>query len=86
MDEMVPLDFWQHGKDKSDGYELILARHENDIYLGIFNWSEETKEYNLAAFEGGIQSLNPRHSKVLKYYGSLSFNELRKNITSSAVN
>lgn len=81
MDETVPLDFWQHGKDKGDGYELLLARHGKDIYLGIFNWSEETKEYDLPAFEGGVQSLNARHSKVLKYAGSLSFNELCKTIT-----
>jgi len=83
MDETVPLDFWQHGKDKSDGYELILARHAGDIYIGIFNWSEETKEYNLPDFEGGIQKLDARHSRVLKYAGSLSFNELRKTITAS---
>lgn len=81
MDETVPLDFWQHGKDKSDGYELLLARHGKDIYLGIFNWSEDTKEYDLPDFEGGVQSLNARHSKVLKYAGSLSFNELCKTIT-----
>jgi alpha-galactosidase len=83
MDETIPLDFWQHGKNKSDGYELILARHVEDIYLGIFNWSDEAKEYNLPAFEGGVQSLNARHSRVLKYDGSLSFNKLRKTITTS---
>jgi hypothetical protein len=83
MDETVPLDFWQHGKDKGDGYELILSRHAGDIYLGIFNWSEEPKEYNLTDFEGGSQKLEARHSKVLKYAGSLSFNELRKNITNN---
>ena len=83
MDETVPLDFWQHGKDKGDGYELILARQAEDIYIGIFNWSEETREYNLPDFEGGIQKLDARHSRVLKYAGSLSFNELRKTITAS---
>lgn len=83
MDETVPLDFWQHGKEKSDGYELILARHGKEIYLGIFNWSDESKEYNLAAFECGVQKLNARHSKVLKYSGTLSFSEIRKNITSN---
>ena len=83
MDETVPLDFWQHRKDKSDGYELILARHAEDIYIGIFNWSEEPKEYKLPDFEGGIQKLEARHSMVLKYAGSLSFNELRKTITAS---
>lgn len=78
MDEMVPLDFWQHGKDKQDGYELILARHGKDIYLGIFNWSDVTKEYNLSAFECGTQKLNARHSKILKYTGSRSFAKIRR--------
>jgi len=81
MEETVPLDFWQHGKNKNDGYELILSRRDKDIYLGIFNWSDKPKEYNLPGFEN--QKLSARHSKVLKYEGSLSFNELRKTITSA---
>ena len=81
MDETVPLDFWQHGKDKADGYELIIARHGKDIYLGIFNWGDEPKEYKLSDFEGGIQKLNGRHSKILKYGGTLSFKELCKTIS-----
>ncbi|MFC1761101.1 glycoside hydrolase family 36 protein [Planctomycetota bacterium] len=83
MDETVPLDFWNHGKDKSDGYELLLARHGNDIYLGIFNWSDKAKEYSLPAFGRGVQRLNERHSKVLEYTGSLSFGELCKTLISS---
>jgi alpha-galactosidase len=83
MDETVPLDFWQHGKLKSDGYELLLARHDKEIYLGIFNWSGETKNYNIPPFENSIQSLNARHSKILKYAGSLSFKELQKNIATN---
>jgi len=83
MDETLPLDFWQHGKNKSDGYELILARHENDIYLGIFNWSEEPKNYNLPAFEIDVQSLNARHSKIIRYTGSLSFADLGKSISAN---
>lgn len=83
MDETVPLDFWQHGKDKADGYELLIARHGKDIYLGVFNWSDESKEYNLAAFECGTQMLEARHSKVLKYTGKCSFKELRNNIFDS---
>ena len=50
MDETIPLDFWKRGRDKADGYELLLARHGKDLFLGIFNWSDEPKEYNLPAF------------------------------------
>jgi len=81
MDEMIPLDFWEHGKEKSDGYELLLARNGKDIYLGIFNWSSEPKEYDLATFESGLQTISARHSKVLKYTGSLSYAELSKSLS-----
>lgn len=80
MDETIPLDFWQHGKDRGDGYELLLARDGEDIYLGMFNWSDEPKEYALSAFKSGVQSLDARHSKVIKYSGSLSFEELSKHL------
>ena len=81
MEETVPLDFWQHAKDKTDGYELLLSHKGKDIYLGIFNWSNESKEYHLEAFGNGIQKLEARHSKVLKYTGSKSFTELRKSLS-----
>jgi len=80
MDETVPLDFWQHGKDKTDGYEMLLARNADEIYLGIFNWSDKPKEYNLKGFDDSFQKMDARHSKVLKYSGKLSFDELQKAI------
>lgn len=84
MDETIPLDFWQHGKDKMDGYELLLARRGDEVFLGIFNWSDGTKEYNLPIFgKGGVQTLEARHSIVVPYTGTRSFNELCKRITGS---
>lgn len=80
MDEMTPLDFWEHGKEKSDGYELLLGRSGKDIYVGIFNWSDEAKEYDLAAFGTSVEKMEARHSKVLKYTGTLSYEELCKSI------
>ena len=76
MDEMIPIDFWQHGKDKADGYELLLARNGKDIYLGIFNWSDTAKEYDLNAFEIGTIKLDGKHSKVIKYTGEKSYEEI----------
>lgn len=77
----MPLDFWQHAKDKTDGYELLLSHKVKDIYLGVFNWSNESKEYNLEAFRIGTQKLEARNSKVLKYTGTKSFTELRKSLS-----
>lgn len=82
MDETLPIDFWQHAKDRQDGYELILGRDGEDIYLGIFNWSDEAKAYDLPAFESSAQTLDARHSRVLKYSGNLSFKELSRTLSS----
>ena len=84
MDETVPLDLWRHATKKSDGFELILARKDKKIYLGVFNWGDAAKEYKIPAFgKDGVQTLEARHSKVLTYTGSLSFDELCKTITDS---
>jgi len=80
MDETIPLDFWQRGKNKADGHELLLARHGKDIYLGIFNWGDAPKDYALSAF-GGVHRLSARHSKIITYKGEHSFAEIRKMLT-----
>ena len=77
MDETVPLDVWQHATDKMDGFERLLARQGDDIYLGIFNWGDGAKAYDLSAFgEKAPLRLDGRHSKIVKYKGSKSFAEL----------
>jgi alpha-galactosidase len=77
MDETVPLDFWKHGLNKMDGFELILARKDKDIYLGVFNWSDAAKSYDISAF-GKTQalSLQARHSEIIKYAGEETFDDL----------
>ncbi len=81
MDETVPLDVWRHAADKSDGFELVLARRAGDIFLGIFNWSNEPKEYPLPAFgKPAAVKLEGRHSVILKYDGRDAFPELRRKL------
>jgi alpha-galactosidase len=83
MDETVPLDFWKHATNKSDGFELIIARKGKDIYLGIFNWGDKSKEYALQDFgKPNPILLEGRHSKILKYEGNKSFNQLCQEIKS----
>jgi alpha-galactosidase len=77
MDETVPLDLWQHGKNKGDGFEFILARKGNETYLGVFNWGDTPKEYDVAAFgKAEPVKLEGRHSVILKYEGKDSFAQL----------
>jgi len=77
MEETVPLDLWQHGTQKSDGFELLLARKGVDVYLGVFNWGDTAKEYSVPAFRsGGPIKLDARHSMILKYDGKETFAQL----------
>ncbi|MBT8041614.1 MAG: alpha-galactosidase [Pontiella sp.] len=81
MDETLPIDFWQHGTDKYDGYELLLARRGKEIFLGVFNWGDEAKEFDLTAFgKDGVQKLGGRNSIILPYEGKLSFEALSKSM------
>jgi len=77
MDETVPLDLWQHSKNKGDGFDLVLARKGEDIYLGVFNWGEKPKDYALQSFgKAEPVKLDGRHSVILKYEGKDSFAQL----------
>ena len=83
MDETVPLDLWQHGKNKGDGFELVLARKGGEVYLGVFNWGETPKEYDVAAFgKAEPVKLDGRHSIILKYDGKDSFAQLCEKLKS----
>jgi alpha-galactosidase len=83
MEETVPLDFWEHGTKKQDGFELIIARKDKDIYLGVFNWGDKPKEYELKAFgKTNPVHLEGRHSQIIKYEGKKSFDELCENMKS----
>ncbi|MEI7532792.1 MAG: glycoside hydrolase family 36 protein [Verrucomicrobiae bacterium] len=83
MDETVPLDLWQHGKNKGDGFELVLARKGKEIYLGVFNWGDTAKEYAVPAFgKAEPVKLAGRHSVILKYDGKKSFAQLCEKLKS----
>jgi alpha-galactosidase len=83
MDETVPLDLWKHGKNKGDGFELALARKGGEVYLGVFNWGDTPKEYDVAAFgKAEPVKLDGRHSVILKYDGKDSFAQLCEKLKS----
>jgi alpha-galactosidase len=83
MDETVPLDLWKHGKNKGDGFELVLARKGKEVYLGVFNWGDTSKEYDVTAFgKAEPVKLDGRHSVILKYDGKDSFAQLCEKLKS----
>lgn len=83
MDETVPLDVWQHAKNKLDGFELLLSRKDKDIYLGVFNWGNSPKEYELQSYgKSKPVRLEGRNSVILKYEGKESFKQLCQKLQS----
>ena len=81
MDETFPLDVWKVATNDSDAFELILSRSGEDIYLGVFNWGDSPKTYNLSGY--GLKApvrLAGRHSKILKYDGNQTFSQLRESL------
>ncbi len=74
IDETVPLDVWQRAANRFDAVEFLLSRSGNDIYLGVFNWGDQAKDYSLPAFgKSANLQLKGRHSVILKYEGTDSF-------------
>ena len=83
MDETVPLDFWKHANNKTDGFELLLARKGKEVYLGIFNWGNQAKDYAVPAIgKPDPIHLEGRHSVILKYDGKESFAQLCQKLQS----
>lgn len=83
MDETVPLDVWRHAVNKGDGFELVIARKGAEIHLGVFNWSDTPKEYDLTAFgRPEPVKLEARHSVILKYDGKDSFDQICQELLS----
>lgn len=58
----LPLDFWEHAKDKSDAYNIMLGESEDGVYLSLFNWNESDNRFILSGFEN--TKLTDAYTKV----------------------
>jgi alpha-galactosidase len=43
----IPLDMWNHAKDKNDAFNIILAENEDGVFISLFNWDETDKNFNI---------------------------------------
>lgn len=48
----LPLDLWEHAKNKNDAFNILLAENTDGVYLAIFNWDEKNKKFEI----GGLQN------------------------------
>src|SRR5690606_28736606 len=46
----VPLDFWQHARNRDDPFRAILGVADGRVYLALFNWSETPATTRLENF------------------------------------
>lgn len=46
----IPLDLWNHAKDKDDAFNVILAENEDGVYIAFFNWDSKVKRFNISGF------------------------------------
>ncbi|MEI8204859.1 MAG: glycoside hydrolase family 36 protein [Bacteroidota bacterium] len=46
----IPLDMWNHAKDKKDAFNVMLAENEDGVYISLFNWGETEKNFNIDGF------------------------------------
>ncbi|UCE04930.1 MAG: alpha-galactosidase, partial [bacterium] len=49
-DEFLPVDLWQHARDKEDAFSLFLGREGDNIYLVAFNWDVSATEMTITGF------------------------------------
>ncbi len=46
----IPLDMWNHAKDRQDAFNVILAENEDGVYISLFNWDETDKNFDISGF------------------------------------
>ena len=46
----IPLDMWNHAKDRNDAFNVILAENEDGVFVSLFNWDEKDKQFNIKGF------------------------------------
>lgn len=44
----VPLDFWNHARDRHDSFHVMLGEAADGVYLAFFNWSDDARTYAAA--------------------------------------
>jgi hypothetical protein len=47
----IPLDLWEHAKDKNDAFNVMLAENEDGVLLSLFNWDNDEKHFLIEGFD-----------------------------------
>ncbi len=77
----IPIDFWNHAKDRNDSYNVLLAENEDGVFLSLFNWDNSDRQFVIEGIGKTrvIDTKTKRKDEVL--YGKLKIN-LKKHSSS----
>ena len=68
----LPIDFWSHAKNNKDAYNIMLAENEDGVYLSLFNWNEEDKQFIIEGLENTEISEAYTKEKIITRNGKLT--------------
>lgn len=50
----IPLDLWDHARNKNDAFNVLLAENEDGVYLSLFNWDNQDKQFLIKGFDNAL--------------------------------
>ena len=50
----IPLDLWDHARNKNDAFNVLLAENEDGVYLSLFNWDNQDKQFLIKGFDNAV--------------------------------
>ena len=66
FDSFIPIDFWDKFRTKTDAPQVFLAKtDEEQIAIGLFNWTDKEDTIQLLGFSSGDIFLNMEHGEEM---------------------
>lgn len=59
----IPLDLWEHAQNKQDAFNIILTENINGVYITLFNWSSDSKEYTISGLNDANITIDGNKNK-----------------------
>jgi len=64
-ERFIPLDLWDHARDKEDAFNIMLGENEDGVYLVLFNWEEGPLEISLSGLPDQIDTMTDEENEPL---------------------
>ncbi|MFC2080017.1 glycoside hydrolase family 36 protein [Bacteroidota bacterium] len=67
-DRFIPLDLWDHAKDNTDAFNIMLGENDDGIFLALFNWKETPIEITLSVIPDEVSIIHNENGESLTEY------------------